>query len=142
MRPIALGLLLALVFTLSACGDDSADPPGTANAADVERFCELDAEWERLSDFDIDTPPDELEANFNEATSLFDEAMDIAPEAIAADFTLWAEWQLDFFDVVADAGYDNSAMDPERVAQLLSPDTQQELAAALESVAAWSSANC
>ena len=106
-RSAALLLPLAVTFGLVACGDDD-DGGGDAADGDSE-WCALAQRFEDQDDLlsDVDfTDPEAMQAAFDDATSLMDEAVDAAPDEIADDVEATSDAFAEYRELLEDADFD------------------------------------
>jgi hypothetical protein len=131
MRVVAAATLLLL---LAACGEEPVD--------EEARFCDLDAQIVALSQNTQLSTPEEVEANFTRVRALLEEAVSIAPAAVAVDYAWYVNWQIEFFDLVADAGYDRSQVDEAAVDELFNDENRERFNRALTNLGDWVNSHC
>ncbi|MEE8498428.1 MAG: hypothetical protein V3S62_07830 [Acidimicrobiia bacterium] len=129
-RNFALGMVLLLV--VAACGDD---------AADAERFCELNAEIEQADDF-FELSPDEARVAVGEARGTIDEMVKVAPEEIAPSIELLAAYFVPILDLFEAADFDSTRLDDGEIDAAFDAAFTDETDAASDTLDAWVDTNC
>lgn len=128
-----IALLLALTLVAAACGGD--DDGGTfaggggGGEGDLEAFCDFAQQQEDLDQAvnggEVNIfEPDEFRGAFDELFELTEQAADIAPEEIRADFELVRDGLSDVRSQLEDVDYDITAINEEDFA-----DTEEQNAA-------------
>jgi hypothetical protein len=130
-RMLVLGLVL-LTMT-AACGD--------ADAADPERFCEIDAEMDQLGD-PFELPADETREVAQTARSLVDESVKVAPDEIRSSVEIQADSFEPFFELFEVADFDLAQIDEGEIDAMFETMFSGENDAAFEAIDEWIDANC
>ncbi len=129
-RTVALGMVL-LVF-VAACGDDAADP---------ERFCEIDAEIDQLDD-PFELPPDEAREFLRLARGLFDESVEVAPDEIRSSVEIQVDSFAPFFELFEAVDFDAAQIAEAEVEAIFETVFSGDNEAAFDAVEEWVDANC
>lgn len=129
-RSVVLGVVLLL--TVAACGDDAADP---------ERFCEIDTEFDQLDD-PFELPPDEARELLRRGRGLLDESVKVAPDEIRSSVEIQVDSFAPFFDLFDVADFDAAQMDEAEVEAFFEAAFSGESEAAFDAVEEWVDANC
>ncbi|MEE9298513.1 MAG: hypothetical protein V3V29_05705 [Acidimicrobiia bacterium] len=125
-RVVVVGVVLLLA--VAACGDD--------DAADPERFCEINTEIEEFDPFN--GPPDEAREAAREVRSLIDEAVEVVPDEIRPSVEVAADSFRSFLDLFEAADFDVSQLDEADLEEAFS----DEVEAATDAMDEWIDANC
>ena len=129
-RNFALGVVLLLV--VAACGDD---------AADADRFCELNAEIEQADDF-FELPPDEARVAVGEARDAIEEMVKVAPEEVGPSIELLATSFVPILDLFEAADFDSTRLDDGEIDAAFDAALTDETDAASDALDAWIETNC
>ncbi|MEE9298411.1 MAG: hypothetical protein V3V29_05180 [Acidimicrobiia bacterium] len=129
-RVVVVGIMLLLV--VAACGDDAADP---------ERFCEIDAEFDQMGD-PFELPPDEVRELLRRGRDLLDESVKVAPDEIRLSVEIQVDSFAPFFDLFEAADFDAAQMDEAEVEVVFETAFSGESGAAFEAIEVWVDANC
>lgn len=129
-RTVVLGMVLLLLA--AACGDD---------AADAERFCEIDAEFDQLDD-PFELSPDEAREFLPRARGLLDESVKVAPDEIRSSVEIQVDSFAPFFALFEAADFDAAQMDEAEVEAVFETIFSGESDAAFDAVEEWVDANC
>jgi len=122
-RVVALGVVLLL--GVAACGGN--------DAADPERFCEINAELDQLGD----SLGEDREV-VAETRNLLDEALRVAPEEIRPSLEIVVDSLTVFYDALEAADFDQEQMElPDEFF-----DPSSEVPAASDAMGEWIDANC
>ncbi len=123
-----VGFGVALLLVVAACGDDAADP---------ERFCEINDELEQLGDpFEVD--PDEARDVVRQGRLLLDEAVKVAPDELRDSVEVAADSFGVFLDLAESANFDASQLEDADFEAAFS----DEAIAAAQALEEWLDANC
>lgn len=123
-----VGFGVALLLVVAACGDDAADP---------ERFCEINDELEQLDDpFEVD--PDEARDVVRQGRLLLNEAVKVAPDELRDSVEVAADSFGVFLDLAESADFDASQLDEADFEVAFSA----EVIAAAQALEEWLDANC
>ena len=126
-----LGVVMMLL-TLSACGGDTADS---------ERFCEIDTEFDELSD-PFELPPDQARAVIDEGTALIAEMVKVAPEEIRPSAEVYMDSILSLVDVLKAVDYDMSRLTQDEIDSAFEAAFSGDSEVAFEAIDDWIEANC
>jgi hypothetical protein len=123
---------MVLLLVVAACGDD---------AADAERFCELNVEIEQVGDF-FELPPDEARAALGKARDIIDEMVKVVPEEIAPSIDLMAAYFVPILDLFEAADFDTTSVSEAEIDAAFEAAFTDETDAASDALDAWVDTNC
>ena len=129
-RSFALAIVMLLV--VAACGDD---------AADAERFCELNAEIEQAGDF-FELPPDEARVAVGETRDTIEEMLKVAPEEVSPSIELLAAYFIPILDLFEAADFDSTQLDDGEIDAAFDAAFTDETDAIVDALDAWIETNC
>ncbi len=130
MRVVVMGVVVLLA--VAACGDDAADP---------ERFCEINAELDQIDD-PFELPPDEAREIVRRGRDLLDELVEVAPAEIRPSVEIQVDSFAPFFDLFEAADFDAAQMDEAEIEAVFETAFSGESGAAFDAIEEWVDANC
>ena len=130
-RVVAMGVVLLLA--VAACGND--------DAADPERFCEIDAEFDQMGD-PFELSPDEAREFLRRGRDLLDESVRVVPDEIRLSVEIQVDSFAPFFDLFEAADFDTAQMDEAEVEAVFETAFSGESEAAFDAIEEWVDANC
>ena len=138
-RIVAIGVVVLLA--VAACGDD--------DAADPERFCEIEAELWQLDDEFFGNnlmnaggaSPDEARETVGEARNLIDEMATVAPDEIRPSVDMAVDLATQVFDLIEEADFYALQVDQTELATVLETAAAEVIAAG-DDLGEWIDDNC
>lgn len=131
MRRVTIFIVVGLLA--GACSDD--------DAADPERFCAIQVEFDQLGD-PFELPPDEARELVREAEILIDESVEVAPDEIRASAEIVADSFTRIVDVLEAADFDAPQIDQADLDAAFEAAFSGEAGVASDAVDEWVDANC